>query len=1341
VPPTHIGKYEVQRRLGGGGMGSLYLARDPGLDRFVAVKLLREEYEDDPELRERFRREARSVARLRHPNIITVFDVGEDGRRPFIVMEYLAGDTLKAILQLHPPLPLPDRLALAEELLAGLAHAHAAGIIHRDIKPANIMLDGDGVLKILDFGIARLGASGMTQDGVMLGTVNYMSPEQIVGRGVGHSTDIFAAGAVLYELIALGQAFPGQIDSGVLNRILHERPTPIEERVPGIDAELARIVRRALERDQTQRYQDANTMLRDLSRVRRRLLHAERTPEAQAEHDPTMVSQPVSSASSAASGGADAERPRRLDAERFAELRRRQVDEQLRLGEGALARGEPQAALEHAERAATIDPDSRAAYDLIDRSTFAVGAAALHHRLAEAQRLLAEGHLDEAGRLVEELSATSLPDVPAAADLRDELRRVAEEVAAARERRQRIAVSLERARSAIDRGGYDTALRAVYEVLAIDPDLAEARDLEQDVKSQLQAQRELARATQAAFDQLERARVLAAEGRYDQAVATLNAVEPPSDTIRAALAGAVAQVLEAQRVAAHAATVERARKAFTDGRFAEAIRRLESIPGDYVTPGAAALRADAETALQAQREREQKRFRLDALLSVVSDLVTEGDLSSALDGLEDAAKLGIEDPRIASMREQIEALRAAEFERQRQAARERRAVERAGQARELLSGGNGSAAIALLEQDDTGHPIVQQALVEIRRTVAEQEERERVAAERRRNEEEERARLAAERRRQEEEEHARVEAEQRKREEALEAERRRKEEEERARLEAERRQEEEELARVEAERRKREEARLEGERRRREEEERARLAAEGRRQEEEKRVRLEAERRRKQEEDARQKAEVEAARREQERRAEETRRHTEERERRYEQLAAALTSVEQALVADRLDEAAAILGQTDQIVADVGDPDLTRRRMTRRLELEQKRREKEEARRREEEARRREAALTRILRRADEASAHAAALALLQEALTIAPDDPRVQTLVVRRTAALEQERSAAEERRVDEQRRDEERRQAAASTAGAGPDAALLTDSATAARHPQRAALEAPPTPVAMPRTRRPDVPAARLHDLARDRRVQGAAAALIVLLLGWVSWQWQSGTIEPDALLVETGPATTPLPSPTPSAPSGNPAPRPVPASPVPAPPGPTPLPAPVGRGSGGTVPAPAPGPLTAPPAPAPQPRPAPDTAEDRPLTTPGPSPQPPVQPPVPAPTPQPAPPTEMPQPSLPVVDIAAEQLRIRRLLDEYVQAYNRLDEARIRQIDPTSGGIPGRSGGLLRGVEVTYSDLVIDVAPNGESATLQATQHFRWDFRRAGMSGAKTGRLNWKLRKLGDQWMVVP
>ena len=262
-----IGRYEVLRRLRAGGMGTLYLARDPDLDRLLAIKFLNDDLTSDPELRERFSREARAAARLRHANIITVFDVGETGSRPFIAMEYVPGESLAEMVARRASLSLPQKLALADDLCNGLAHAHDAGVVHRDVKPANLMIDRDGTLRIVDFGIAHLSESTMTEDKV-LGTVNYMSPEQLTGRPVDQRTDVFAVGAVLYELLTGHKAFPGGMREGVLDRILTGTPEPLQPICAAIDAGLSRIVGRALQKDPAARYQNLHEMRRDIGRLR-----------------------------------------------------------------------------------------------------------------------------------------------------------------------------------------------------------------------------------------------------------------------------------------------------------------------------------------------------------------------------------------------------------------------------------------------------------------------------------------------------------------------------------------------------------------------------------------------------------------------------------------------------------------------------------------------------------------------------------------------------------------------------------------------------------------------------------------------------------------------------------------------------------------------------------------------------------------------------------------------------------------------------------------------------------------------------------------------------------------
>jgi serine/threonine protein kinase len=254
-------------------MGTVYLAHDPKLHRLVAIKLLNDNFRDDEELLQRFMREARVAGGLRHPHIVVVFDVEDDEGRPFITMEYVEGATLDRVMRRVPPLALRTRIELMEDLCSALAHAHAAGLVHRDIKPANVMVDESGVLKILDFGIARIANSGLTREGVMIGSVNYMSPEQVVGPQVDHRSDIFAVGAVLYEVVALERAFPGDTDTAVLRSILYDGAVPIERRIPDIDPELAAIIRRALQREPADRYQSVDDMREDLARVRERLTH------------------------------------------------------------------------------------------------------------------------------------------------------------------------------------------------------------------------------------------------------------------------------------------------------------------------------------------------------------------------------------------------------------------------------------------------------------------------------------------------------------------------------------------------------------------------------------------------------------------------------------------------------------------------------------------------------------------------------------------------------------------------------------------------------------------------------------------------------------------------------------------------------------------------------------------------------------------------------------------------------------------------------------------------------------------------------------------------------------
>jgi serine/threonine-protein kinase len=267
--PATIGRYEVLRLLGRGGMGEVYLARDPVLDRQVAVKLISGGV-DSAKSKEQLVREARAAGRLRHPNIVTIFDSGEHDGRPFIAMEYVRGETFGNLIHRQAPIALARRLELVEGACAGLAHAHQAGVVHLDIKPDNLMLDESGIVKVLDFGIARVLQSGLLVTRQLGGTLRYMSPEQIDGKPLDHRSDVFSLGCALFELITFVPAFVGSTKDIVTQ--ISSGPVPaLRAAVPELDERLDAIVRKAMALDPAQRYATLAQLGADLAAVRTRM--------------------------------------------------------------------------------------------------------------------------------------------------------------------------------------------------------------------------------------------------------------------------------------------------------------------------------------------------------------------------------------------------------------------------------------------------------------------------------------------------------------------------------------------------------------------------------------------------------------------------------------------------------------------------------------------------------------------------------------------------------------------------------------------------------------------------------------------------------------------------------------------------------------------------------------------------------------------------------------------------------------------------------------------------------------------------------------------------------------
>lgn len=254
-------RYRIEERIGGGGMALVYRAVDLQLERDVAVKLLRGQFGSDEEFIRRFRREAQNAASLSHPNVVQIYDVGQDEESYFIVMELIEGRTLKALIQEQGPLPVEEASRIATEVLGALAHAHLHKIVHRDIKPHNILIARDGRVKVTDFGIARATTTDtVTNTGSIMGSAHYFSPEQANGQPTGDRSDIYSMGVVLYEMVTGVVPFQGESPITVALKHLRDRVVPAAQLNPEVPVELETIIQRALEKDPADRYPSANLM-------------------------------------------------------------------------------------------------------------------------------------------------------------------------------------------------------------------------------------------------------------------------------------------------------------------------------------------------------------------------------------------------------------------------------------------------------------------------------------------------------------------------------------------------------------------------------------------------------------------------------------------------------------------------------------------------------------------------------------------------------------------------------------------------------------------------------------------------------------------------------------------------------------------------------------------------------------------------------------------------------------------------------------------------------------------------------------------------------------------------
>jgi len=521
-----LDKYEVLGELGHGAMGVVYRAHDPIINRPVALKTITTGVADDPELRQRFYREAQSAGGLKHPNIATIYDMGEADSLPYIAMELVEGENLDQVIARRSPLPLTLKLAYAVQACRALDYAHRRGIVHRDIKPGNVMVNKCGTVKVVDFGIARVLETSRTLTGMLIGTLAYMSPEQYHGEHADERSDIWSLGVLVYELLTYQRPFTGPTPASVMHNICSEDPAPLSELLPECPKELEAVVFKMLRKSSHERYQSMEDVLLDLDSVCKTLQSQsvvdliERSRQLFDEGRFAEARDLVCQALQLESGNQQA---RALLEKTNAELKRimnrPKAQQYVEKGQALLGEGKLQEAKAAAENALLLDSGFAPAEDLrrailkqLERIQLLAGW------LEGARQNLAEGLLDEAESLLSKVLEAE-PSNPQAQNLEQQV--VKEK--AEREKSRRLREGLQKVHELWTLQNYDECLKLLE-------DLEHEFPAEEEVSRLLEIVRE-DQLGQQKRQSLLQGRNLLASGRHEDAIALLSDLQKqfPSD--------------------------------------------------------------------------------------------------------------------------------------------------------------------------------------------------------------------------------------------------------------------------------------------------------------------------------------------------------------------------------------------------------------------------------------------------------------------------------------------------------------------------------------------------------------------------------------------------------------------------------------------------------------------------------------------------------------------------------------------------------------------------------------------------------------------------------------------
>jgi eukaryotic-like serine/threonine-protein kinase len=602
-----LGKYEILTELGHGAMGVVYKARDPLIGRLVAIKTINSTLVDRPDLLERFYQEAQSAGKLQHPNIVTVFELGQEKDTPFIAMEYLDGDSLEKTIVRQTELPLSLKVGYVVRICQALEYAHKNRVVHRDIKPGNIMVNSDGVVKVVDFGIARLVDFSRTHTNMMIGTPAYMAPELFRKKKADERTDIWAVGVTFYELICYQRPFTGD-GYDIIRAIMEDEFPSVSSIVPDCTSEVESIIQRMLRKQSADRYQSMEDVLLDLEPVWNRLrssaavVLAERARELYELGDLLGAQDTLRRARQIDHSNAQV---KSLLEKVSAEIRRSEiqprVQEHLSRGRSFLQSGQFREAQGEAEAALGLDSRHESAQKLIEEiETAAARAQQLDQKLRLTKQRLAEGALVEAQSALRQ--AVDLdPSHPQAV----ELKRQIEEEQARRERRKHLSELLQRARGLWTDLKYDECLALTSEGLKAFPNDPELRNLNETARADQAEQKKQVHVSEVRRLLGQRKLV---EAR--KAMEVLTREQPQDPTVRNLQTLLLQEEQEETRKKRLEEELANLRSLVSAGRLREAITKgevlLKEFPQEYEVHDLVTY-ARGEVAQQEQKKHEQER--------------------------------------------------------------------------------------------------------------------------------------------------------------------------------------------------------------------------------------------------------------------------------------------------------------------------------------------------------------------------------------------------------------------------------------------------------------------------------------------------------------------------------------------------------------------------------------------------------------------------------------------------------------------------------------------------------------------------------------------------------------